>query len=441
MPTLRPAQSLAVSRIWKASRLLLADVGAGKTATALRAIRTRGLNGGRKRVLVLGTLRICKMVWGEEIKLWAPELTYASAAGCLAERRIQRLEDESLDVVALNFENLAWAVSHFGERLPRLFPWLIIDESSRLENPAAKSFRAIKPLLPKFEWRLAMTGTPRANHLHDLWGSAYLAGLAGPLGEYKEAFLQRWFMEVQRRTGNAWIPKQEAEEEIYERLADTVHRMPFKSPEPVEIDVLLPLNSVVRGVQESIDACRKKGHPNITLNGITYVRDGCQSSLKQLQLASGCVYNDGGYPVKMHADKLAALIDIVAEAKGEPIMVVFQFDHERDTILTAFPQARVLDGETALFGWNAGRIEILLVHPLSCGHGLNAQFSGSSLQVWFSPTYDAELYTQTIGRLNRPGNPHTVRVMRLIMQGTRDIAAYQTIASRQRDEAATLRRF
>jgi len=84
---------------------------------------------------------------------------------------------------------------------------------------------------------------------------------------------------------------------------------------------------------------------------------------------------------------------------------------------------------------------VLLVHPKSCGHGLNAQLGGCDLQVWFTPTTDAEYYTQSIGRLNRPGNPKTIRVMRLIMQGTKDRAAYMVVAARQRGENATLESF
>jgi SNF2 family DNA or RNA helicase len=160
-----------------------------------------------------------------------------------------------------------------------------------------------------------------------------------------------------------------------------------------------------------------------------------------LQLSSGNVYNDAGETLEVHQDKLTALQEIVDEAKGEPMMVVFQFDHERDVLLEAFSQARLLDSNETLADWNAGKIEMLLVHPRSCGHGLNAQLSQCDLQVWFTPTTDAELYTQTVGRLNRPGNPKTVRVIRLIMQGTKDRASYLVVAARQRGEDATLESF
>lgn len=440
MPTLRPAQSEAVKVLFPESKLLLADVGAGKTATACRAIRARTMLYGRRRVLVIGTKRICESVWGDEIAKWTPEFAYANAAGLHADKRVSLMFDRSIDIVGLNFDNLIWAVSYFGAKLAELFPWVVIDESSKLENPKSKTFQAFKPLLPLFEWRLPMTGTPRANHLYDLWGSAYLADGGEALGKYREAFIQNWFFPVKRPGGIVYLPKANAEQEIYARLVDVVHRMPFDSTKPIEIDVLLSCNPTVKALQAEITKRLRDGDADVVINGITYTRAGKRSHVKELQLSSGFVYDDVKNVTHLHDDKINALKEIMAEAKGEPVMVVYQFDHERDAIIRAFPQARTMDKVT-LQEWNQGDIEMLLVHPLSCGHGLNAQFSGSDLQVWFTPTSDAELYTQTIGRMNRPGAAKAIRVMRLIMKGTKDLACYMVVAARQRGEAATLEMF
>lgn len=438
---LRKEQREAIPVLAPSPHLLLADVGAGKTATALRTLRARALLYGRKRTLVVGTKRICDSVWGQEIKLWAPEFTFASVAGLSAAKRQELLASPRHDIVAINFQNLAWAVRTFGEHLPRLFPQLLIDESSKLENPASKTFRAIKPLLPMFEWRLPMTGTPRANHLYDLWGNVYLADLGESLGEYREAFLQRWFYPT-RKTGRLnWIPKPGAVEEIYDRVCGNVHRMPFISPDPIEQNIILPLNPAVAEINQRIDDALADGETEVTIDRVTYTHKGQRQFGKQLQLSSGLVYRDNKTVAMIHTDKLDALQEIVDEARGEPMMVVFQFDHERDAILKAFPQAVVLDSDFALRKWNAGEIEMLLVHPLSCGHGLNAQFSGSDLQVWFTPTSDAELYTQVVGRMNRPGATKTIRVIRLIMRSTKDMACYMVVAARQRGENATLEMF
>ena len=440
MLELREAQLTAVSHIVSESVLLLADVGAGKTATVLNALRRRRLIYGRKRTLVLGTKRICDTVWDTEIQTWAPEFSYESVAGKNATERFLMMMDERIDIIGLNFENLIWAAEVFKDDLHVFFPQLVIDESSKLENPSSKSFKAIRPLLPYFEWRLPMTGTPRANHLHDLWGSLYLADLGVSLGEHKQAFLQNFFIPVQRAVGVDWIPRAHAEEIIKDRCIGRVYRMPFEWHPPVEMDVQIPLNIHVKHIQKEIDKQMKESGEAI-IKGITYGRDGHRNATKMLQLSSGYVYDDNKITTFIHMDKLNTLKEIINEAHGEPVMVVFQFDHERDAILELLPQARLLDDDNTLKAWNNGDIEVLLAHPKSCGYGLNAQFSGCDLQVWFTPTTDAEYYTQTIGRLNRPGNPKTIRVMRLIMQGTKDRTAYMVVAARQKGENATLESF
>lgn len=435
---LRPSQETAVTVISSESKLLLADVGAGKTATALAALANRCCF-GNGRTLVLGTKRICDMVWGPEIEIWYPGTTYASAAGKSPDERRRILLDDSITVVGLNFENIIWAVQEFGIHLTTLFPNLVIDESSKLENPGSKTFKAIKPLLPLFPWRLPMTGTPRANYLHDLWGSCYLADLGKTLGEYKEAFLQKYFVQVNRNGRLEWVPRWDSADKINEAIKGIVHRMPHEQREPVEIDVVLPLNKKVARILAEIDSLMEQDI--VTIDGVTYARNGSRVNAKMLQLASGHVYtDDGGYQC-IHHDKYEALDEIVDAAQGEPMMVVYAFDHELDQILARYPQAKLLESDKVLEDWNAGLIEMLVVHPNSCGHGLNAQLSHSDLQVWFSATTDAEKYTQTVGRLNRSGNPKTVRIMRLIMQGTKDRASYQVVAARQRGENATLESF
>lgn len=439
MLDLRPQQKAAVKAIREKPALLLADVGAGKTATALRAVGARSLVRGLVRTLVVGTRRICNTVWEQEVETWLPSHSYASVAGKKQDERRQILEDESILIVGINFENLAWAFTTYGSELAKMFPQLVVDESSKLENPASKTFKVIRDHLHEFEWRLPMTGTPQANHLHDLWGSVYLADLGESLGYYKQAFLQTYFHQVRRSVGTEWLPRAGAAAAIAARLekAGVVHRMPFVWHAPVEIDVLLPCNPDVKWIMKRIDEGLDE-QPDVVIDGITFARDGSRVYLKMLQLSSGYIYDDKGRVVHLHIDKLGALMEIVAEAHGEPVMVVFQFEHERDAILEQFPQAVLLDDDDTLAAWNNREIEMLLVHPRSCGYGLNAQLGGCDMQVWFTPTPDAELYAQTIGRLNRPGNDKTIRIFRLIMQGTKDRASYAVVAARQRGERATL---
>ena len=64
MPALRPYQNQAVDFIYERDRsMVLAPVGAGKTAITLTAMREFMVNGVVKRWLVVAPKRVCTAVW------------------------------------------------------------------------------------------------------------------------------------------------------------------------------------------------------------------------------------------------------------------------------------------------------------------------------------------------------------------------------------------
>ena len=77
---LRPYQEEAVTFIYERDRtMVLAPVGAGKTAITLTAMREMLRFDVAKRFLVLAPKRVCTDVWPVEAPKWAPELTLAVA--------------------------------------------------------------------------------------------------------------------------------------------------------------------------------------------------------------------------------------------------------------------------------------------------------------------------------------------------------------------------
>lgn len=397
---LRPSQTAAVAAVKDSPKLLLADMGSGKTAVALSAILARP----QARTLLISTVRICRDVWPAEVARWTPELTYQNAAGLPPAERV-RVVGGMADIVGVNFENLPWLIDTFKKDLPLWRPQLVVDESSKLENPGGVWFKALLPLLPRFTWRLPMTGTPRANHLQDLWAHAYLADLGATFGKYREQFRRKYFKPAWSPQGEVWKPKAGVEEEIYAKLKQCAHRLIYdgKKTEIDEIDVKIEIAPEHKARKE-------------------------KTRMRQVQVSSGAIY-DENLATHLHDAKLNVLKDMVSEAHGEPIVIAYSFVHEVERIQAALPQARTLDKD-AVEDWNNGEIPVLLLHPLSAGFGLNIQHGGSTI-IWFSPppTTDAEVYAQTNARLARSGQAaESVRVFRLIAEGDAEI--YATIAKK-----------
>jgi hypothetical protein len=115
--------------------------------------------------------------------------------------------------------------------------------------------------------------------------------------------------------------------------------------------------------------------------------------------------------------KLNVLEELADEMNGEPMLVAYNYNHELERLMERFPQGRQILSETDIKEWNNGEIEMMFVHPASCGHGLNLQYGGSNL-VWFGLTWDLELYDQMNGRLDRQGQTKPVFIHHLVMENS-----------------------
>lgn len=106
------------------------------------------------------------------------------------------------------------------------------------------------------------------------------------------------------------------------------------------------------------------------------------------------------------------------EAAGEPVLVAYRYQHERDRIMARFPQAVQLKNSDTIAAWNRGKIPLLVAHPAGVGHGLNLQ-DGGHIVVWYGPMYDLELDEQFNDRLHRQGQRSaTTSVIYLVAEGT-----------------------
>ena len=146
-------------------------------------------------------------------------------------------------------------------------------------------------------------------------------------------------------------------------------------------------------------------------------------SNKLLQLANGAAYDENRGVQEIHSAKLDALEDILEAANGHPVLVFYNYKHDLERIRRRFPQCRALrkgaDGSKDIADWNAGKIELLAVHPASAGHGLNLQ-DGGNVIVWFGLTWSLELYQQANARLYRQGQKRSVIIHHLVAEDTID---------------------
>ena len=91
------------------------------------------------------------------------------------------------------------------------------------------------------------------------------------------------------------------------------------------------------------------------------------------------------------------------------------------------------EDQDAIDKWNAGKIQILLLHPASGGHGINLQGGGHTM-VWYGLTFSYEQFAQTIARSHRSGQQHPVVCHFITAKGTVDQLMWSVLRSKEKGQ-------
>jgi SNF2 family DNA or RNA helicase len=422
--TLRPYQDEAADFLYERDRaMILAPVGAGKTAITLTAMQAMIMDGHVGRFLVLAPKRVCTDVWPVEARKWALELHCRTAVGT------PRSRGEALDsdahIVATNYDNIGW----LAEQDLLSFDAIVFDELTKLKNPSGARFKALHKIIDQFKIRWGLTGSFTSNGLEDVFGQCKIVD-EKLLGRAKGAFLQQYFVCMNRDFGE-WMPRPGALLQIMEKIKPATYVL-----EPGEYRDKLPPCHVVelrcqlddRGPYEKMKRDFAVQFPTAEV----LAANAAAVTSKLQQMASGFVYDSqrtatavpGQFAttkqsIWFSSHKFERLDELLEENQHANTILVYQFQEELAEIKRRYPKAQTLDDEKAIERWNAGHIELLAVHPKSAGHGLNLQHGGC-VMAFISLPWSLELYEQTIGRLHRSGQLREVWVYILATENTVD---------------------
>ena len=393
---LRPYQDEAADFLYANDRaMVLAPVGAGKTAITLTAMQAMLTDCYASRFLVLAPLRVAQSVWPDEARKWAPKLKLAVAVGSPA-RRLAALHGNT-QVVVTNYDNLQWLAEQDMN-----FDAVVFDELTRLKNPSGKRFKALSTVIDPMQIRWGLTGSFTSNGLEDVFGQCKIVDQR-MLGRSKGAFLQQYFHCVNRDYGD-YVALPNSLDHVMQRIKPWTYVL-----EPGEYrDRLPPLNTVTIDLTMPMDAYRemKREMALIYPNAEVIAANAAAVTSKLQQLAAGFVYDTDRQTIWTSSHKLDAIDDLHSENQRAPMLVWYQYKAELAALKARFPRLQTLDNDDSILRWNAGQIELLAVHPASAGHGLNLQ--GQSRMVWMSLPWSLELYEQAVGRLHRGGQAREV---------------------------------
>lgn len=419
--------------------LVCLDMGLGKTCSSLTLISDLLLDDfySDDKVLVIGPLRVVTDTWPTEIGQWQ-HTAWMNHTLIRESRQFSTRDQAALTktrIHIINREMLEWLVYFWKDEWP--YRTVIWDESSSAKDHTTARFKAIAKVrrTPGLITRMhLLTATPAAETYEHLWAQVYLLDLGHRLGKgitrYRdEHFIyNKYSMKYKLREGH--------EDIILGNIADITLVMKGKDYLPRNEPTVIQRKVKLSLPQMSLIA---KLERDFLIN----LPDGTEIEAKTaamlagmlLQMASGSVYETvlvGDWETEdlkkvkrvhhLHTHKIDTLKEMFEEAQtqGEPLLVAYYFQSSLAMLRKAFPKATVMDKDgKCIKAWNAGKIPLMFIHPMSAGHGLNLQHGGHIL-VFFDLIYSLEYYLQTIGRIDRQGQKNPVIVEMLVAEGTRD---------------------
>ncbi|RIW36036.1 DEAD/DEAH box helicase [Bacillus salacetis] len=424
----------------KKKSALFLEMGMGKSIATLTAILELMYDYfDVAKVLVIAPLRVASTTWEEEVEKWdhLKGLRISKVLGN-EKQRVAALYRKA-DIYIINRENVTWLVERFDSDWP--FDMVVIDELSSFKSSKAQRFKALKKVRPFIKRMVGLTGTPAPNSLIDLWPQIYLLDGGERLGKTVTGYREKYFLPDKRNQMivYTWKLKEGAEDAIHERLSDICVSMKAKDylelPDRINnvISVELPMKA-----KEQYDRLEKELILSIEEADVL-AGSAAVLANKLLQMANGAVYDEDGEVKPIHDEKLKALDELIETANGNPVLVFYGYQHDKDRILKHLKKLkpRILQTDQDIKDWNQGKVQVLLAHPASAGHGLNLQ-TGGNIIIWFGLTWSLELYQQANARLWRQGQKQSVVIHHIIAKDTIDERVMKALEDKDVSQAALM---
>lgn len=422
---------------------LFLDPGLGKTSITLGAYSVLKAKKFSKGLLIIAPLRACYSVWPAEIDKWDE----------FAELRWHIVHDKGkadlwnvdADVYLINYEAIPWLAEQLMARRPADWPFdiLVCDESTKLKYSQTKRFKAFRPLLPLFRRRYILTGTPAPNGLLDLFGQIYVLDLGHSLGRFITHYRNNYFYPT-GYGGYTWVPQLGAMDRIVQRISPLVMRMAGE-------DYLELPELVNRYTWVELPPAARRTYNELYDQFITILHDevitapsAAAAGVKCRQVLNGALYTNAEHDwVEVHDAKIQALKDLAEELGDQPLLVFYEFIHDRERIQRELKweclgQKSLAHDAKLIDMFNKGLLPGLLAHPASAGHALNLQAACSHI-CYFGLTWNFEHYDQSIRRVWRQGQKNRVIVHHLCIRDSLDVTVVRTLSGKDRTQSSLQR--
>ena len=306
------------------------------------------------------------------------------------------------------------------ELLKVKFDTIMLDESSMIQNDAAKRTKAILKL--KTDNVILLSGTPTGGKYENLYSQMKLLGWNISKTQYWSEFVETRSVDmggfsIPIVTGYKNIGRLKRKMRQYGcnfLKTDEVFDLPSQTFTDIKVQASKEYkqfykNKIVE-FEEAGERLQFVG--DTTLTHLLYCRQLC-----------------GAY----NADKLRAFADLLAST-NDRLIVFYNFNAERDALAAICkeekrPVAVVCGATKDLTAYETAADSVTFIQYQAGAMGLNLQKSNKI--VYFTPPLSSELYEQSKKRIHRIGQERPCFYWRLICRGSVEVDIYKTLEIRQ----------
>lgn len=480
-PKLFPFQRVGVEWLTTSGHALLADeMGGGKTIQALTVIEELSKLGEQALPALVVCPNSVKFNWAREAGIWAPSANPYVIDGSAKAKRdtIARAAKDDRALVVVNIEAIRSfsRLAGFGSQAlrrcttcggkdPKLkstaceahpkelngIPWrtIVMDEAHRIKDPNAKQTRAAWFLgrQPTVTRRIALTGTPIANHPADLWSLMHFVDHV----EYpmKSKFVNRYCLMDFGTYGGMEVLglHPNTQTEFYKFFDPRFRRM----PKSLVLSQLPPKVPVTRLVEMSPK--QRKAYKDIEQEMTTFLPDGSlmvaadnlEMRLRMLQFSNAMMeaVPGGGWQMCDPSPKIDELMLVLEEMGEKPVAVAAYHRQLIDLAAARLDKAKISYGlftgkqkaferELALRDFQAGKLRVLLFTMAAGGTGTTMTAADTLVRLQRSDSMIDNM--QTEDRVHRIGSEkhNSVLIIDVVTSGTLEEGQIETLLTKRR---------
>lgn len=389
------------------------EAGTGKTASCIWAYDFLRKQKIINKLLVICPLSISQNVWGTELfKMMMQELNGVLVGS--KEKRLNMLAHD-FSIYVINHDGIKTLLNELLEWQPDL---IIVDEHTAFKNQRTTRYKALKMLAKKAKGMWMLSGTPAPQAPTDVYAPGRLV-CPDKVGRSFVRFRDKTMYQVSQYR---WLPRHNFEEIIKDLVAPVVRYtrdecldLPDVTTQTFEVELSIKQRNAFNTLKR--DAMLQAENGKLVIAG----NEGVMRN-KLLQCCSGYLYDvEKGIVELEPKPRMEALRDIIAEtSRGVLVFMSFRSSIaayekylSKEFTIRAITGATPLKKRTQYFAeFQAGKIKVIIAHPQTTGHGVT--LTEASTVVWGLVTSNWELYSQANDRIQRIGQKHKTRVIRLV---------------------------